>query len=157
MYKVHRSAGSAWYQSGRGEEQIRRFTRFMKCGGNQEGSCDHKILIEFHLKFVVLFYWLTKWLVFMFLMEDDCCDEYYSGPWRLSGISWIFFSYSSDHGSWQIPVAVIGMCWIFLFGRSGVWMLQHVFSCGLFRIDGSLIAVFVDLWPRSVFQAGVCC
>lgn len=34
-------------------------------------------------------------------------------------------------------------------------MLQHVFSCGLFRIDGSLISVFVDLWhrPRSVFQA----
>lgn len=73
--------------------------------------------------------------------------------------SWIFFSYSSDQGGWQIPAAVIGMCWIFLIGRSGVWMLQHPFSCGLFRMDGSLISLFVDLWhrPRSVFHAGVCC
>lgn len=79
--------------------------------------------------------------------------------WRLSGISWVCFSYSLDHGCWQIPAAVIGMCWIFLIGRSGVWMLPHAFSCGLFGIDGSLISVFVDLWPRprGVFQAGVCC
>lgn len=110
---------------------------------------------------ICCFVLLANWEVFRFYVFDGTRWLWWvifrpvglqSG---VSGISWIFFSYSSDHSSWQIPATVIGMCWIFLFGRSGVWMLQHVFSCGLFRIDGSLISVFVDLWhrPRSVFQA----